>query len=80
MAYYFELSAIQISTGCPILNFASFTKFRMGRTKQNLPGRLRDSGNLSTQRQPPETQPAKSKFAQKRPRTSANFAAVMPAR
>src|SRR6185312_2844021 len=45
-----------------------------------LPGRLRNPGNLSAQRQPAKAQPADAELAQVSPRTSAQLAAVMPAR
>src|SRR5581483_11307804 len=45
-----------------------------------LPRRLRNSRNLSPQRQPAETQAANAELAEIRTRTSANLAAVMLAR
>jgi len=45
-----------------------------------LPGRLRNSGDLSPQCQLPEAQPAYAKLPQETPRTSAELAAVMLSR
>jgi len=45
-----------------------------------LPGRLRNPRNLATQRQAPETQATDAELAQKRARTSADLAAVVPSR
>src|ERR1700733_11331768 len=45
-----------------------------------LPGRFRDPRNLPAQRQPAEAQAAQSKLAQVSARTSAQLAAVVPAR
>src|ERR1700692_1117830 len=48
--------------------------------RRPLPGRLRNSRDLSPQRQPAETQAAQPKLAQKSSGTPANLAAVMLAR
>src|SRR5580704_17769776 len=45
-----------------------------------LPGRLRNPGNLATQRQTAETQTAQAELAQKRARTPADLAAVVSSR
>src|SRR5689334_11088249 len=45
-----------------------------------LPRRLRNSRNLSAQRQAAETQPADPKLAQVRARASAQLTAIVPAR
>jgi hypothetical protein len=45
-----------------------------------LPGRLRDPGNLSTQRQASEAQATDAELAQKSARTPADLAAVVPSR
>jgi len=45
-----------------------------------LPGRLRNPGNLATQRQAPETQATDAELAQKCARTPADLAAVVPPR
>src|ERR1700678_384574 len=45
-----------------------------------LPGRLRNAWNLAAQRQSAEAQAAHSELAEKRARTSAQAAAVVPAR
>src|SRR5579872_7251915 len=73
-----QTSGAPLVPWCPILNFAHFAKFRVGRRNQNLPGSLSHSRNLPAQRQPTEAQSAQPKLPQIRPWTSANLAAVMP--